>query len=253
LAEVYSIISGKGGVGKTFFSINLATSLSELKKKVLLVDANITSPNISIILKIRNFEKTLHDFLKFKANIDEIIVKTPFGFDLIPGSIKIEDLIDINLDRLDLISKLRKNYDYIILDSSAGLGRETYSTIKISDETIVITNPEKPSLMDAIRAIKTSEILGIPVKGVVINRYKEDINLSKVEIILGKSILGTIREDENVRESFNLGIPLISYLPESPASVDILNIARKIAKVEEVEEEKRPGILERILKVLGWR
>jgi len=254
LAEVISIISGKGGVGKTFFSINLALALSNFNKKVLLVDSNITSPNISITLKVAGSGKTLHDLLKFKADIEEVITKTPFGFDLIPGSLKVEGLLDINLDRLDLISKIRKNYDYIILDSSAGLGKETYSTIKISDSTIVVTNPEKPSLLDALRAIKISETLGIPVKGVVLNRYKERIDLSKIETILGKPILGIIREDDNVQRSINAGIPLLHYDPESPASQDIMDITRKILGVEEsrmVEREKE-GFIRRLLKAI-WR
>jgi len=252
LAEVISVISGKGGVGKTFFSINLAAALSNLGKRVLLVDANITSPNISIILKVKETKKTLHDLLRFKADIDEVITKTNFGFDLIPGSPKIEDLLDINLDRLDLISKVRKNYDYIILDSSAGLGKETYLTIKLSDNTLVVTNPEKPSLLDALRAIKISESLGIPVKGVVLNRYKEKLDLSKIEIILGKPILGIIREDDNVQKSINIGIPLLYYDPESPASLDIMNIARKILGIEEIKKEKKEGFVKKILKIL-WK
>jgi len=252
LAEVISIISGKGGVGKTFFSINLALALSRFNKKVLLVDSNITSPNISITLKIKSSGKTLHDLLRFKANIDEVITKTPFGVDLIPGSLKVEDLLDINLDRLGLISKIRKNYDYIILDSSAGLGRETYSTIKVSDNTIVVTNPEKPSLLDAIRAIKVSETLRIPVKGVVLNRYKEKIDLSKVETILGKPILGIIKEDESVQRSINIGIPLLYYDPESPASLDIMNIARKILGIEEHKMTEKEGFIRKIIKAI-WR
>lgn len=252
MAEVISIISGKGGVGKTFFSINLALALSRFNKKVLLVDSNITSPNISITLKIKSSGKTLHDLLRFKANIDEVITKTPFGVDLIPGSLKVEDLLDINLDRLGLISKIRKNYDYIILDSSAGLGRETYSTIKVSDNTIVVTNPEKPSLLDAIRAIKVSETLRIPVKGVVLNRYKEKIDLSKVETILGKPILGIIKEDESVQRSINIGIPLLYYDPESPASLDIMNIARKILGIEEHKMTEKEGFIRKIIKAI-WR
>jgi len=254
LAEVISVISGKGGVGKTFFSINISAALSNLGKKVLLVDANITSPNISIILKINN-KKTLHNFLRFESNISDIsetIVKTNFGFDLIPGSIKIEDLLEINLDRLDMISKLRKDYDYIILDSSAGLGKETYITVKLSDNTIVVTNPEKPSLLDALRAIKVSETLRIPVKGVVLNRYREEIDLSKIEVFLGKPILGIIREDENVQKSINIGVPLIYYDPESPASVDIINIARKIIGISEIRTKKKEGFIKRILKVI-WK
>lgn len=252
MAEVISIISGKGGVGKTFFSINLATALSKFNKKVLLVDSNITSPNISIILKIKDTRKTLHDLLRFNANIDDVITKTNFGFDLIPGSPKIEDLLDINLERLDLISKVRKNYDYIILDSSAGLGKETYITIKLSDSTIVVTNPEKPSLLDALRAIKISESLGIPVKGVILNRYKEKLDLSKIEIILGKQILGIIREDDNVQKSINIGIPLLYYDPKSPASIDIINIAKKILGIEEIKKEEKEGLVKKILSII-WR
>ena len=253
MAEIYSIISGKGGVGKTFFSINFASALAKLDKRVLLVDANITSPNISIILKIKK-NKTLHDFLRFEANIEDIIYSTPFGFDLIPGSLKIEDLIGINLDRLAMLSKIRKDYDYILLDSSAGLGKETYASIKASDESIIITVPEKPSLMDAIRAIKVCKTLKIPIKGVVLNRLYRKVDLSKIEVLLGERILGIIEEDESVEDSLNLGIPLLDLYPDSPAAVDILNIARNIIGVKETKKEEKPkSLINRIISIFRWR
>ncbi|MEM0333498.1 MAG: cell division ATPase MinD [Candidatus Aenigmatarchaeota archaeon] len=251
MAEVFSIISGKGGVGKTFISINLACAISRFNKKVLLIDANITTPNVSIVLKVDRKGKTIHDFLRSKIDLEDAIFKTKYGFDLIPGSLQIEDLIDIDLDRLCFLYKIREKYDYIILDSSAGLGRETYSSIKASDEVILVTTPEKAALMDALRAIKICKTLGTKIRGIILNRYNTDVDLYKIETLLEEKIIGVVREDENVQYSMNIGVPLIELDSDSPASLDILNISKKILGIK--EDIKEEGFLNKILKIFRWK
>ncbi|MEM4483865.1 MAG: cell division ATPase MinD [Candidatus Methanomethylicia archaeon] len=251
LAEVFSIISGKGGVGKTFISINLAYALNNFNKKVLLIDSNITTPNVSIVLRVDRRGKTIHDFLKSKIELEDAIFKTKYGFDLIPGSLQIEDLVDVDLDRLYFLYKVREKYDYIILDSSAGLGREAYSSIKAADETILVTTPEKAALMDALRAIKICKTLGTKIKGIILNRYTENVDLYKIETLLEEKLIGTVREDENVQYSMNIGIPLIEIDPNSPASLDILNISKRILGIK--EEIKEEGFLTKIFNIFKWR
>ncbi|MEM0379380.1 MAG: cell division ATPase MinD [Candidatus Aenigmatarchaeota archaeon] len=251
MAEVFSIISGKGGVGKTFISINLAYALNNFNKKVLLIDSNITTPNVSIVLRVDRRGKTIHDFLKSKIELEDAIFKTKYGFDLIPGSLQIEDLVDVDLDRLYFLYKVREKYDYIILDSSAGLGREAYSSIKAADETILVTTPEKAALMDALRAIKICKTLGTKIKGIILNRYTENVDLYKIETLLEEKLIGTVREDENVQYSMNIGIPLIEIDPNSPASLDILNISKRILGIK--EEIKEEGFLTKIFNIFKWR
>lgn len=250
MTEVISILSGKGGVGKTFFSINISRALSLLNEKVLLIDANITTPNVSINLKIENDENNLHNFLN--GNIEDplkIIKKTKYNIDVIPGSLYIKDLINIKLEKLnDLIKKLLDYYTYIIIDSAAGIGYEVLSSIKVAEKAIIVTTLDKSALLDAYRIIKIIDIMQIPIYGIVINRYKGEKGLDNAELFLNKTIIGTISEDENVRKSMNEGIPILDYNIDSKASQDIIKIAEKITGKKFEYKKPKKGLLERIFK-----
>ena len=250
MVEIISIISGKGGVGKTFFAINFSRALFEFGKRVLLIDMNITTPNLSISLNV-NKKYTLHDFLKGECKIEDTISETIYGFDAIVGSIKIQDLSKIDLDILPKeINKLYKKYDYIVLDSSAGFGRETIISLKSSTSSIIVTTSEKPAILEAMRAARLADNLGIPILGVVINRYRRKLDFDKVEILIGKPILGIIREDENAEISIEQRIPLLVLNPESPASIDIKKITANILGVK-YEERKKKSLLDIFKKI--WR
>lgn len=249
MSEIISVVSGKGGVGKTFFSINISYALSLLKKRVLLIDLNITTPNLSIDLEYEK-RKTIHEFLSRKCKIEETIVRTKYGFDFIPGSIKVEDLVDIDLDKLPFeIQKISGRYDFIILDSSAGLGRETLTSLKSSTSSLIITTQEKASLLESIRTTRLVDKIGIPILGIIINRYKKKMDLDRVEILIGKPIYGIIHEDKNVEISLDSKVPLLKMFPDSIASIDIKRIAEKLTG--EKFEEKKESLFNRIFKI--WK
>ncbi len=151
------IASGKGGVGKTNFSINLAYVLANVfGKKILIIDADIGLGNIHIILKIPLI-KSLKEFFEGKDIRDNIIrVK---NFNLIPGFSGIESLNEIenlNLERLiNSLEEIAFNYDYIIIDTAAGIGKDVINFILASDKTYIITTPEPTALTDAYSLIKS--------------------------------------------------------------------------------------------------
>lgn len=250
MTELISILSGKGGVGKTFFSINFSRALSLLKEKVLLIDANITTPNISVNLKVDIDDKNLHNYLNGSiADPLEIIKKTKYDIDIISGSLYIKDLININLDKLnELVKKLYDYYSYIIIDCAAGIGYEVVSSLKASEKSIIITTLDKSSLLDAYRIIKVIDIMQIPIYGVVINKYKEEKGLDNTELFLNKPIIGIIREDENVRKAMNSGIPILDYNIESKASLDIIKIAEKITNKKFDYKKPNKSFLQKIFR-----
>lgn len=253
MTEIIAITSGKGGVGKTFFSINLTAALAKFNKKVLLIDTNLTTPNISVNLKLPEYSKTIHDVLKDKATLREIILKTEYDFDVIPASLSLKDLIGTDPEKLsEVLYEVTGLYDYIILDTSAGLGRETLSAIKASEKVIIITLPEKASLVDAYKVVKLCDTFMIPIQGIVLNRMSRKTNMSilDIEAYLGRPVLGIIHEDSLVRKSLEVGVPLVIYDSDSMVAKDVMKIAAKLAGVKiEEQPKKRTNILERILSL----
>jgi len=251
MSEVIAVASGKGGVGKTFFSINLSTALAKLGKKVLLIDANLTTPNIAVNLKLPEFSRTIHHVLKDEASVREVIVYSDYGFDVVPASVSLNDLIGTDPEKLQQeIYDVSGLYDFIILDTSAGLGRETISAIKPAEKVIVVTLPEKAALVDAYKVIKLSEALMVPIQGVVVNRAQKNISILDIEAYLGKPVLGVLPESSLVRKSLEEGVPLAIRNPDSRVSIEIMKIASKLAGVEYKEKiPERSSFLEKILKL----
>jgi len=255
MTEIIAIASGKGGVGKTFFSINLTAALAKFNKKVLLIDANLTTPNVSVNLKLPDHSKTIHDVLKNNATLREVILKTEYGFDVVPASLSLKDLIGTDPEMLsEVLYEVTGLYDYIILDTSAGLGRETLSAIKASERAIIVTSPEKAALVDAYKVIKSCDAFMIPIQGVVLNKVPKRINISilDIETYLSRPLIGVIHEDSLVKKSLDVGVPIIIYDSESTAAKDVIKIAARLAgiKIEEQKEpKKRFSILEKILSL----
>jgi MinD-like ATPase involved in chromosome partitioning or flagellar assembly len=251
MAKVYTISSGKGGVGKTFFSINLSRALSLLNFKTLLIDFNLSTPNVSINLGLGNENNNIHKFLRGEIDIKDCIKEYKENFYIIPGSLDIKDLIYISTEKLhNGIMKIYDDFDYIIIDSAAGIGKEAVEALKASEEAIVITNVEKSSLIDAYRVTKVLDSLDIKTFGIVLNKVRRKVNYVRIERFFKRQIIGIIHYDENVQISMDNGIPLIDYDINSIASKDIIEIAEKMTG-KELKVKNR--FIDNILKIFGWK
>ncbi len=243
MGKVYIIISGKGGVGKTTSAINLGISINELGKEVIIVDANLTTPNIGLHLGSPIVPITLNHVINNKAKIEEAIYEHESGAKIMPASLSIGELKSINHEKLpDITKKLKKISDYVFLDSSAGLGEESKSAMKAADEVIIITNPEISAVTDALKTIKIAEEMEKPVIGVIITRHegrKWEMDIPTIHDMLEVPVLGIIPEDNSVKESQRMKNAVIRTHPTSKAARAYNKIALKILGPDFLKEENK--------------
>ncbi|MEM7827082.1 MAG: cell division ATPase MinD [Candidatus Aenigmatarchaeota archaeon] len=233
MTRIISVISGKGGTGKTMITANLGIALAEMGKDVTIVDGNLTTPNLGLHLGIPLFPKSLHDVLKGRAKIKDAIYEHDSGLKIVPAGIGLNDLKGINIRNFsNILLGLLGNTDFVILDGAAGLGREAIAAMENSDEVLLITNPELPAVLDAMKAAKIAEEVGANVLGVVINRItnkKHELTDKEIRDLLDLPIIAKISEDEDIRKSITMKIPIIKYKPNSSNSIELRMLASFIA------------------------
>jgi len=228
-----AVIGGKGGVGKTTLVSNLSTALTELGYEVTAMDANLTTPNLGLHLGMHLAPKTLHDVLKRKSKLKNTIYPHTLGFKLIPGSMSVNDLTGVDVGRLPEVTlNLLGKSDFVIMDCAAGLGREAVSAMEAADEILIITNPDLPSVADALKTMKLAQGLNKKITGVVVNRVGKkwhELNKGEIEDMLGMPVLVEIPEDKTVAKSIAVKRPVVDYDPFSPASMEIKRLAHELA------------------------
>ena len=257
MQKVIVVTSGKGGVGKTTSAINLGAAINYFGKDVLIIDGNLTTPNVGIHLNSPEVPINLNHILLKKAEIYEAVYEHESGIKIIPSSLSIKELKKIKPERIkDFKEDFKKISDYVIIDSSAGLGKEAISVIEMADELIVITNPEMPAITDALKTIKLAEEMKKPVLGVIITRVKKnDIEMQPeiVKEMLETEILGMVPEDISVQKSLSLKDAVIHTHPKSKASRAYKEIIAKLLDIDYDSDKDKDNLFQRILKGLGLK
>lgn len=258
-----SVASGKGGVGKSNFSLNFALALQRLGKKVLLLDADIGMANIDVLMGLST-KYNLYHLIKNEKTIWDIISLGPQGLHYIAGGSGLIDLVRLSEKEIvrfaDEISKLQGQYDFVIFDTGAGLSKETAQFITASDETIVVTTPEPTSITDAYALIKmVNSFENNQVFQLIVNRcmdaeegYQTSEKLSSVAskfIGITIPLLGIIQDDHQVTKAVKKQTPMIMLYPESAASKAITQIARKYLAMPQTSETSGvKGFIHRLFK-----
>lgn len=252
MSRLIVITSGKGGVGKTTTAINLGAAINYFGKEVLVIDGNLTTPNVGLHLGAPEVPINLNHILTKKAEPFEAIYEHESGIKIIPSSLSIKELKKIKAEKLkDFKNEFKKMADYVIVDSAAGLGEEALSTLTSADELIIVTNPEMPALTDALKTIKLAEQINKPITGVIVTRVrknKTEIQPDTVKEILETEILGMIPEDLVLQEALNLKNAVVHTHPKSKPSRAYKEIASKITGEYYDSNKEKPTIWEIILR-----
>ncbi|MBU2504096.1 MAG: cell division ATPase MinD [Nanoarchaeota archaeon] len=254
MTKIIVITSGKGGVGKTTTAINLAAAMNYFGEDVLVIDGNISTPNIGIHLNAPEVPVSLNHILRKKAEPFEAVYEHESGIKIIPSSISIKELNRTKSERLkDFREEFKKLSDHVIIDCAAGLGLEASSSIETADELIIVTNPEMPAITDALKAIKFAEQMKKPVRGVIVTRVRGDkIELSPevVKEMLEVPILGMIPEDDCVKESIREKNAVVHIRPKSHAARAYKEVAAKLLGIPYDSDKDREKLFERLSKWL---
>ena len=252
MSSIIVITSGKGGVGKTTTAINLGAAMNYFNKDVLIVDGNLSTPNVGIHLGAPEVPVSLNHLLLKKAEPFEAVYEHSSGVKIMPASLSIRDLKKSKFSEFKNLKKeFHKLADYIIVDSAAGLGEEALSAIKIADELIVVTNPELPAITDALKAIKLSEEIKMPVRGVIVTKVrgnKIEMSPETVKEMLESPILGMVPEDFSISESLNFKDAVVNTHPKSKSARAYKEIAAKILDIEYDSDKDKPTLWERITR-----
>lgn len=253
MTRIIGVISGKGGVGKTTTVANLGSALVQMGKDVIILDANVTTPNLSLHLGIPFYKTTLHDVLREDSNIYRAVYRHRSGLKIIPASLSVGAMKDVKIERIQsALLNLLGGADIILLDAAAGLGREARATIDVADELIIVTNPDLPSVTDALKTIKIAEEGGTAVLGVVVNRVSGrsyELSNREIEEMLEVPVLVNVPEDVAVPQSIAVKMPVVNYKPRSKAAREFKRLAGIVSGETFIESAKEKNFVERLF---GW-
>lgn len=262
-SRVLTITSGKGGVGKTTTTANLGTALAMQGKKVAVLNADIGLRNLNAVMGLENrIVYDLVDVVEGQCRLRQALIKDkrlPELY-LLPAA-QTRDKNAVNSVQMEqLCQQLRQDFDFVLIDSPAGIEQGFRNAIVGADEIIIVANPEMASVRDADRIIGLVEAAGKPEPRLILNRLRPEMvrrgdmmDVTDVLEVLGIDLLGIVPEDEMIIVAINKGEPIV-YDKHSPAGRAFVSAAQRIMG-EEIpldEIEDAPTLMERLRRLLGF-
>lgn len=240
MCEVIVVTSGKGGVGKTTTSANVGTGLARMGKKVCLIDTDIGLRNLDVVMGLENrIVYNLVDVIEGKCRVKQALIKDKRNPTLyLMPSAQTRDKTAVNPEQMvKMISHLKEQFDYIILDCPAGIEQGFKNAIAGADRALVVTTPEVSAIRDADRIIGLLETAGFQRIDLVLNRLKVELvkkgdMMSSADVvdILAIPLVGIVPDDENIVIATNQGEPLVGS--STPAGIAFQNICYRITGKE---------------------
>lgn len=263
-SKIITVTSGKGGVGKSNFVVNLGVFLQSKGKKVLIFDADLGMGNDDVLMGLYP-KNNIFDIIFTDLTLKDIIIEGSNGVSLIPagtGLNKIEELTDEQrstfLDKLEHLNE----FDYILMDTGAGVNKDILAFISASEELIIITTPEPTSLTDAYSLIKATDYFKLKSKAkVIVNKAfttEEGIETyNKFNRAVSKFLkikveyLGCIIDDKKLVQSVRQQKPFVLLYPNCEASKCIESIAMKLIGQDTVSSAGAKGLFKRLFNLFS--
>ena len=255
------ITSGKGGVGKTTTTANIGTALAAIGKKVVVVDGDTGLRNLDVLMGLENrIVYTIIDVIENRCRLKQALIKDKRypNLCLLPTA-QTKDKDDIrSQDMFELVNKLKEEFDYVLIDSPAGIEQGFENSVVGADKAVVVVNPEITSVRDADRVIGKLDAKGLEDHAVIVNRLNYEmtkrgdmLDVSDIIETLSVKLLGVVPDDKNITVSTNKGEPIV--LDEKSISGKAFrNIAERIVDENvpllEVNGESN-GIFAKLMKI----
>jgi flagellar biosynthesis protein FlhG len=248
-ARITAVTSGKGGVGKTFVTANLAAALARRGERVLVLDADLGLANIDVVLNLYS-RLTLHDVFTDRTSLDDAILPAPGGFSvLLAGSGLVEYsrmTPEVRDKLLEVIGRVRPRFDHILLDTGAGISDVVLFTVSLADEVLIVATPEPTSLADAYATVKVlaSTQSARPMKLLVNQTQKPGEGRAvrgQLQQVVDRFVnahlpqpvkldhVGDVPQDPAVRETVQRRQLLLESLPGSAAAKALVAVAARVA------------------------
>jgi flagellar biosynthesis protein FlhG len=261
--RVLSITSGKGGVGKTNIATNLACALVQKGKKVLVFDADLGLANIDILMGITP-EYTIEHVIKGKKRLSDVIITTPEGVHILPSSSGVEELTNLSLFQkkrlIEEFSLLNDTYDFIIIDTPAGISSNVIYFNLAASEIINVIEPDPTSFTDAYALMKVLSVrYGVEEFNIVVNCVDSEAQareiFQKMNMVCERFLqvrlryMGHIFKDKKLLQAVRNQRPVTVLYPYSKASRCIYSLSDTICKV--VPKNKESGFRRFLNKLFG--
>lgn len=262
--RVIAVTSGKGGVGKTSFTVNLALALAEYGQRIIILDGDLGLANVDIAFGL-SARYTIEHLLSGEKTIEQIILTGPRGIGIIPGGSGVQGLANLERDKLKNVianlGRLEKMADLLIIDTGAGLGHTVINFLQAADDIIMVTTPEPTALTDAYGLLKSlrQEAGEVPIH-VVINRVQTETDalttFKRLETAVRKFLDGSINymgwvyDDPLVGRSVMQQEPLGMSFPDSSAYRCIQWIAGKVTGIYLTPPRQAGGVRGFLSKLL---
>ncbi|WP_202077120.1 P-loop NTPase [Caldalkalibacillus salinus] len=260
--KVITVCSGKGGVGKSNFSLNFAIGLAQQGKKVMIFDLDIGLANLDVLMGV-NPKRTLTDMVEEELSIWDIVEDGPMGVQFVAGGSGFQHLLQMNEAKVQKLIQellqLHNNVDYIILDTGAGISHDSLRFILAADDVIIVTTPEPTAITDAYAVLKMIYLNDDHAHvQLVINRCTSmaegKSTGEKLKMVTRQfldkevTILGHIQDDPNVLKAVKKQHPFLLLSPITVASKAILNICRHYLDMPTASHPGIKGFIKKILK-----
>ena len=260
MSEVIVITSGKGGVGKTTTSANVGTGLAVLGKKTVLIDTDIGLRNLDVVMGLENrIVYNLVDVVEGNCRMKQALIRDKRypNLYLLPSA-QTRDKTAVSPEQMKkLVDDLRDEFDYILLDCPAGIGRGFQNAIAGAERALVVTTPEVSAIRDADRIIGLLEAADMGMIDLIVNRIRMDMvrrgdmmSMDDVMDILAVNVIGVVPDDESIVISTNQGEPLVGM--GSMAGQAYLNICRRLMgeQIPFLSLDTQPKLLSRLSSLL---
>lgn len=241
-ARAIAVTSGKGGVGKSNFAVNVALELAARGRRISLLDADLALANADVLLGV-NPQYHLGHVLSGQRLLEEVVLTVGDGVRLIPGGSGVEELANLSLEQHKrLIAELRameEESDFMMIDTAAGIAGNVMGVLRAATEVVIVTTPDPTAIVDAYATIKVlhqhaphktiwvvvNDVVGIGDAEQIFNQLS-----SAAQRFLNRRIahLGTIPRDAQLAEAVREQTPVVDYAPEAPASRALRLIARQL-------------------------